>query len=196
MKEDIIENINELDEMKEMWKELNTRVTLLEEENRRLARNVTAKRFLSSTGELVRRYKRFMFVELIMAIIFPLMIYHNPFVVDKYRIITLVYWLIFFMGEVCVDFYLMNKVKEMDINNYSITRIAKEAKNNWKIHKIAIMIGLPVAIGAIILFALCMDANEAMIIGMIIGGTVGLMIGIWQLMKFRNDYINLQTEND
>lgn len=186
--------MEELHDIKAMWKDLNNRVTVLEEENRRLARKVTTERYMSSVGNLIRRYRRFIFLELIMLLFIPLMIYNNPLSVEKYRLVTTIYWCGFFLIEIGIDFYLLIRVKDMDLNNYSVSKIARMASQNWKFHKIAIMIGLPLAIGALVLFALAMDANDFVIYGMFLGFVIGLVIGIRQLLKFRNEYRLLSTE--
>lgn len=184
--------MEELQDMKAMWSELNNRVTILEEENRRLARKVIRKNYQSYTSSLERRYKRFIFLGLIMALFVPLMIFENPECVDKYKPVTMIYWGVFFLLEASVDFYLMMRVKDIDVNNYSVSQVAKSAARIWKIHKLAIICGIPGAIGAIILFALVMNANEFVIYGMFCGFIIGLVIGIRQLLKFRNDYKLLQ----
>ena len=185
-----------LDDMKTMWLELNQRVKTLEEENRRLAHEAISNNLKTAQELLVRKYSRFIFVSLVMLIYIYLFVMFNQFVVEKFRIPTLIYWSLFFLFEAGIDCYLMLKVKEIDVFNSSITEISRQAKRNWKIHKIAICIGFPLAIGACILFGLLLNADKFVILGMITGGIVGLLIGIRQLMKFLKYYKQLQGQTE
>ena len=117
----------------------------------------------------------------------------NPEVNERFRIPALIYWDVLFVIEVWFDLYLMLKIKTINIYESSISEVARIAAKNWKIHKIGIIVLLPLAFGAIFLFALALDANEYVILGMIFGGVIGMIIGIGQLMKFRNYYKLLQS---
>lgn len=184
-----------LEDMKTMWLELNNRLSFLEEENRKMARQVMNEKYKTARDRLINKYRGFIIIEFILMIYISWFFYFNPLVVEKYRLLAIIYWGVFFLGEVAIDFYLMVKIKGIDIYNSSVSTIAKTAAKNWKIHKIAMCIGLPLAIGAIIIFGLALDANEFTIFGMIVGGLVGLIIGIRQLIKFLNYYKLLQSNN-
>ena len=189
-----IENLNELEDMKSMWLNLNQRVASLEEENRNLARDVIRKKHKSSLDDLKTRYRVFIIIEILMLVWVPLFILNNPFSVEKYRLAAAYYWAIFFAGEVGIDYYLYLRVKSIDVLNQSISEVTKAASQTWKIHKLAIIIGFPVAIGAVILFGLVINANEFALYGMFLGFVAGILIGIRQLLKFKEDYRNLSTE--
>lgn len=187
------ENIENIEGLKEMWKEINMRLGNLEEENKRLARRVMTSNYKSAKNRLISKYCGFIVLEGVMTVVMFLFFYFNPELNESYRLPALIYWTLFFLGEVIVDTYLMLKVRSMDIYNSSIQEISETAAANWRIHKIAIIIGLPVAIGAAILFALAADANQYVIGGMIVGGFIGLIIGWYQLMKFMKYYHLLQS---
>lgn len=188
--------MDELDNMKAIWLELNERITALEAENRRLARKVVNEKYKSAREKLIRKYNGFIIVEIIMIFYMFAFIWFNPMVVEKYRIITAVYWSVFFLFEVAIDSYLKQGVKNIDIYTSSVSEISAMAAKNWKIHKLAIIIGLPIALGACVLFALALDANEFVIYGMILGGLVGLAIGLFQLKKFMQYYHLLQNSKE
>ena len=187
-------NLDKFEEMREMWNNLNTRLSAIEEENQRLAREITANKYKTARERLIRKYSVFIILGTIMLAYVFFFIYLNPVVLEKYRLVTTIYWIVFFLFEISVDFYLMYRLKRLDIYNSSVSEIAEMAHSNWKIHKIAIAIGLPLAIGAAILMALAMDADQFVIIGMIVGGLVGLAIGIRQLLKFMNYYRMMRSE--
>ena len=185
--------MEQLEDMKTMWAELNSRISYLEEENRRLAQKVMSQSLRSSQEKLVKKYNLFIIVECIMVIYTLFFVFLNPHVVEKYRLVTGIYWCAFFLIEISIDFYLKEKVRAIDIYNSPVSEIARRAANNWKLHKLAIVFGLPVAVGACILFALLIDANKFTILGMMVGGVVGFAIGLRQLFKFRKHYYNLQS---
>lgn len=185
-----------LEDMKEMWIELNNRMTALEEENRRLARKVMDEKYKNITEKLVRKYRIFIALACIMIIYFYGFIFFNPLVNEKYRLLTTIYMICFFALCAAVDSYLLYKVKEIDIYGSNVREITRIAANNWKIHKIFLMVGMPLAIGAIVLMALALNANEFVSLGMVVGGVVGFLIGFKQLMRFREYYRLLQTQDE
>lgn len=185
--------MDQIEDMKAMWTELNNRVASLEETNRRMAREITAGKFKSAQEKLVTKYRMFIIVACVMIIYIGLLVINMPNGVDKYRLPLLIVWSAFFLFEASIDTYLMIKVKEIDVHESSVAEIARRAARNWKIHKIAIAIGLPLAFAAIIMFGLFMDADIYLIYGMIVGGMVGLVIGIRQLLSFLKYYRLLQS---
>lgn len=184
------------EDMKEMWIELNNRMTALEEENRRLAKRVTDEKYRNIKEKLVRKYKIFIAVACIMIIYIYCFLFFNPLVNEKYRLLATIYMICFFALCAAVDSYLMYKIKELDIYNSNVRDITRIAAKNWKIHKIFLVTGLPLAIGAIVLLALALNANEFVYLGMIVGGIVGFLIGFKQLMKFRDYYRLLQIQDE
>lgn len=183
----------ELNDIKAMWTEMNARIGHLEEENRRLAREVITNKYKSCQERLARKYFTFICVALIMIIYVVFIVLYNPMVDDAFRWATFIYWTAFFLFEAGVDFYLMIKVRAIDVYNSSVSEISRQAQRNWKIHKIAVFIGLPLAIGACILFGFALQADKFVILGMIVGGVVGLLIGIRQLIKFMTFYKEMQS---
>lgn len=188
--------MEELEDMKTMWVELNKRLTSLEEENRRLAKKVVTDKYKNIQEKLTRKYKIFIGIALVMIIYSFCFIYVNPMINEKYRLLTTIYWMVFFAIEAGIDSYLLFKVGEIDIYGSNIRENTVIAKNNWKFHKIGVAVGLPLAFGAIVLLALSMDADPFLILGMLFGGIVGFVIGFRQLLKFRDYYRLLQTQDD
>ena len=180
--------------MKAMWTEMNSRLEALEEENRQMARRIINSNHKTAKDRLEKKYVTFIIIEFLMLAYIFFFIFQNPFVVEKYRLITVIYWTLFFLLEIGIDSFLYFQLKNLDIYGSSVTEISKVARRNWKIHKIAIAIGIPIAIGAVILFALALDANEYTIFGMIFGAIIGLIIGLRQLFRFMKYYRNLQSE--
>lgn len=185
--------MEDINSMKEIWQEFNNRISHLEQEHKNLIKTVLCTNYRSTQEKLIRKYAGFIVVETIMIVFISLFFINSPEINDKYRIPALIYWDLFFIIEVLIDFYLMQQIKSVDIYESSINEVTKKAARNWKLHKIAIIVGLPMAFGAIIILALALNANYLIILGMLVGVCIGLILGIFQLTKFRNYYRLLQS---
>lgn len=187
--------MDNIEDFKIMWQELNQRISCLENDNKYLIRQIRETKYKSTQEKLVRKYWAFIVVELIMIIFMSFFFLFNPLLIEKYRIPALIYWVIFFIIEALFDLFLLFRIKDIDIYNSTINEVAERSATNWKLHKIGIVLGLPLACGAILLFALAVDANQFTIFGMIFGGVIGFLIGIYQLIKFKNYYKLLQVKD-
>ena len=177
-----------IDDMIVMWKEMDSKLTSLVEENRRLADEIKKNKLRSSQERLMRKYRAFIILE---AVCIPLMFFIlvvNPLVVNQYRWPALIYFVCFFLLEICIDGYLLYKLNSIDIYNDSIVDISRQARANWKIHKIAVLIGIPIAIGAVVLIWLAMGGNTPMLWGIFVGLVIGLGIGLNEFFKFMKNY--------
>ena len=180
--------MNNIEDMMLMWKEMDSKLNSLVEENRRLAGEIKKNKLRSSQERLIRKYRGFIIME---AVCIPLMFFVlgvNPLVIDKYRWPALIYFVCFFLLEICIDGYLLYKLSSLDIYNDSIREISHQARTNWRIHKIAVLIGIPIAIGAVVLFCLALGGDVAMLWGVFVGGAIGLGIGLNEFFKFMKNY--------
>ena len=184
-----------IEDFKIMWQDLNQRISCLENDNRKLIRQIRETNYKTTQEKLVRKYWGFIAVEVIMIFFMSFFFLYNPFLIEKYRIPALIYWVAYFVIASLFDLYLLYRIKGIDIYTSTINEVAARSAANWKLHKIGIVIGLPLAFGAILLFALAVDANQFTIFGMIFGGFVGFIIGICQLIKFKNYYKLLQVKD-
>ena len=185
-----------LDDIKEMWLNMNERIRNLEDENKKLAERIMRVDYHSVQEKLIRKYIAFIIVEAVMIVFTTLFFIYNPYINEQYRMITLVYWNLFFLMEVMFDGYLMLQIRKIDVCSATLREVAARAASNWRLHKIGIIIGLPFAFGAILLLALAINADEFVIYGMITGGIIGSIIGIVQLLKFRNYYKMMQIDKE
>lgn len=184
-----------IEDFKMMWQELNQRISSLENDNKKLIRQIRESNYKSTQEKLVRKYWCFIGIEIIMIVFMSFFFLYNPLLIEKYRIPALIYWIVFFIIEALFDLYLLFQIKGIDIYTSPIKEVAARSAANWKLHKIGIVTGLPLAFGAILLFALAVDANQFTILGMIFGGVIGFIIGIYQLIKFKNYYKLLQVKD-
>lgn len=183
-----------IENMIEMWNKLDEKINRIAEENKRLAKEIKKSKYKSSQDKLVSRYRRFIILELIWLVLFPGIICLNPLVMPEYKLATVIYFALFFALEAIMDYYLMTKVQNIDIFNSSVREISDRARQYRKIHLICVAIGIPLGIGAVLLFILSMGANQDVIYGMIGGAVVGLLIGAYQLIQFLSSYKNLQDD--
>ena len=188
--------MNDIEEMKKLWDSMNHKLSQFEKENQILAEKVKKNNMKSSQEKLIDKYRKFIIVECLMIIVISLTLSSNPEVNEHYRWITIIYWVAFFLIEIAFDLYLLRKVKEIDIYNQPVNEIACRAYANWRLHKAGILFGMPLAVGAVVLYALCMNANYFVILGMCVGGIVGLIIGLFHLRKFSQYYRSMQPDND
>lgn len=174
---------------------MDSKLTSLIEENRQLAAEIKKNKILSSKEKLVRKYRAFIIME---AICIPLMVFllgFNPMVVNQYRWAAMIYFVCFFLLEICVDSYLLYRLLGIDIYSDSIVEISRRATANWKIHKIAVLVGIPIAIGAVVLFCLAMGSDISVIWGVAVGGVIGLGIGLNEFFKFMKNYRTMSRES-
>lgn len=184
--------MDDINEMKRMWLDLNQRFSALEEENRSLAQKIVNGKLKTVQEKLIKKYTLFIMLGILMIVYIFLFFLNNPMMIEKYKWITLSYWTAFFLFEISIDLYLRKQLKDIDIYNSSVKEISARATKNWKIHKLAVAIGLPLAFGAIILLGFSMNANKYLFLGMIVGVIIGLSIGLLQLKKFYKNYRRLQ----
>lgn len=186
--------MNKIDDMIAMWKEMDSKLSSLVEENRKLAEEIKKNKLRGSQEKLMRKYRAFIIME---ALCIPLICFFlgvNPLIVDQYRWPALIYFVCFFTFEICIDGFLLYKVNKIDIYNDSIIEISRQAKTNWKIHKIAVLIGIPIALGAVVMICLAMDGDIAMLWGVFVGGIIGLGIGLNEFFKFMKNYKTMSKE--
>lgn len=177
-----------IEDMMLMWKEMDNKLSSLVEENRRLVDEIKKNKLLSSKEKLMRKYRMFIIMEAVCIPLMVLMLGFNPEVVEKFRWVALIYFVCFFLLEIFIDGYLLFKLDSIDIYNDSIIEISRQARSNWKTHKIAVMVGIPIAIGAVILFCLALGGETAMLWGVFVGGAIGLGIGLNEFFKFMKSY--------
>lgn len=186
--------IKNIDEMMAMWNQLDEKLTGLEQENRKLAIEIKKNKYRTTLEKLINKYWRFIIMEALYIILFPVFMMKCPFIIEKYRMVTIIYWICFFVMVMGFDYYLMARLKDIDVYDCSISEIADRARSNWKIHKLSIFICLPVSFGGIILFVLSLGGDSSLIWGVLVGLVIGLILGLNQLRKFIRSYRHLQKE--
>ena len=180
--------MNEINEMMTMWKEMDCKLSSLIDENRRLAEEVKKNKLQSSREKLIRKYRAFIIMEAVCIPLMYLVFGVNPLVDERYRWATVIYFVCFLLLEICIDGYLLYKLNYMDIYNYPVSEITRMARTNWKIHKIAVIVGIPIALGALVLVCLALGGFKETLIGICIGLAIGIGIGLNEFFKFMKNY--------
>lgn len=180
--------MNYIEDMMAMWRSMDSKLTALVDENRRLAEEVKKNKLRSSQEKLMRKYRAFIILEAVCIPLMCLAIGVNPLVVSQFRWLALIYFVCFFLLEIFIDSYLLYKLNSIDIYTDSINDIARQARENWKTHKIAVLIGIPLAIGGVVLFCLAMGGDKSAMWGVFVGAAIGIGIGINEFFKFMKNY--------
>ena len=180
--------MNKIEDIMVLWKEMDSKLTSLVDENRKLADEIKKNKILSSQERLMRKYRAFIIMEVVCIPLMFILLIINPHVVSQYRWPAFIYFACFFLLEICIDGFLLYKLNSINIYNDSIIDIARKARANWKTHKIAVLIGIPIAIGAVILFCMAYGGDMSMLWGVFVGGAIGLGIGLNEFFKFMKNY--------
>lgn len=186
--------MNNIEDMMLMWKEMDNKLSSLMEENKRLVDEIKKNKILSSQERLARKYRAFIIMEAACIPLIFVALGLNPIVVNHLRWPAVIYFICFFLLEIIIDGYLLYKLNCIDIYNDSIIDISRQARTNWKIHKIAVLIGIPIAIGAVLLVFLAMGGDMAMLWGLVVGGAIGFGIGLNEFFKFMKNYKAMSAE--
>lgn len=184
--------MDNIQELKDMWTKLNGRLDRVESENQRLANEIKRSNYKTVRERLISRYWRFVYVAAVMILFISVFISTDEHIDDRYRWYTLGYWIFYLCGALFLDLYLIYGLKGIDVYNESVMEISSKARRNWRIHKLGIIAGMPLAIGLMILYALSLGAETPIVLAMLCGVVIGLAIGFRQLREFWKGYRELQ----
>lgn len=196
MKDSNIENSDNLNELKEMWNELNNRLSRLEEATIEEGRRVSRENIRSAQEDLAMTYKRFTIIGFTMAAIMPIMfgvpdsIFNYPTM--TYRVIVSLSMCAYFLTCALMDFYLFRRVNDMDLAVMPVSVIRETALRLKKKHHIFMMILIPIAI--CVLFLMTYPIISEIWIAVLVGAVVGLAIGLSMYFKMMNDYKQILAE--
>lgn len=187
------EELNELKEIREMWAELNQRLTHLEEETVNEGKRVSSQKIKSAQENLAAYYRRFSRAAFMCAVVFPI-VYGIPHGVIEYpsllyHLIVAGACLIFFLSGGIMDLYLYNGVMDINLVNMPVSEVRRSAIGLKKMHHIFQMILIPLAI--VTLGIMMYPILYQVWIGAVFGAVVGLAIGINAYRKMMRDYKEL-----
>lgn len=189
--------INDLDQLKEMWSDLNRRVERLENQTLEEGRKVASGKITTAREDLATRYKRFMIIGFVMGVFFPLFLIMSPtdfFPDGTMKYVASALFFSYFITAAVVDSYLYNEVRSMDLAMMTVSQVIHKARTLKRRHHIFMIILIPFAVITLAVFAIPLLDDPFIIAGMITGGVVGLCIGLRQYFRMMRDYREMMRE--
>lgn len=189
--------INDLDQLKEMWSDLNRRVERLENQTIEEGRKVASGKITTAREDLATRYKRFMIIGFVMGVFFPLFLIMSPtdfFPDGTMKYVASALFFSYFITAAVMDSYLYNEVRSMDLAMMTVSQVIHKARTLKRRHHIFMIILIPFAVITLAVFAIPLLDDPFIIAGMITGGVVGLCIGLRQYFRMMRDYREMMRE--
>ncbi len=189
--------INDLDQLKEMWSDLNRRVERLENQTLEEGRKVASGKITTAREDLATRYKRFMIIGFVMGIFFPLFLIMSPtdfFPDGTMKYVASALFFSYFITAAVMDSFLYNEVRSMDLAMMTVSQVIHKARTLKRRHHIFMIILIPFAVITLAVFAIPLLDDPFIIAGMITGGVVGLCIGLRQYFRMMRDYREMMRE--
>lgn len=191
----ITEGITDLESMKQMWNEVNGRLTRLEEQLNTEGRRVFNEKITSAQSNLARRYKRFVILASIMAFIVPLTFVSLP---EDYgdtplKWVIMVSYMLFFILVAIMDCNLYSGVNSIDPALMPVTEVVERVKKLRRRHHIFQLCLLPMALALIIMLGILYKGEKEILIAMGIGAAAGVAIGLPQYFRFMSAYRQMQN---
>ena len=144
----------------------------------------------TSLNRLAKRYFRFSVCAIIMSFV-SLFYVQIPLFQGWIKFALCAYMSLYFIIASCMDYYLYNRIKMIDILTMNTSEVFRRLAGTKKLHFIFMAILLPLAIGLVIFLCLAFTDEKEVIYGLIFGAIIGLGIGIMKMMDFLRDYRNL-----
>ena len=181
-----------IDEIIQMWNSLDSRLDNIENETKQLASRVAKIRQRTARQRLETRYLKFIVIAAAMIPLSVTFVCINPMIATHYRLPLAVCWGLFFLAKLLVDFYLLRRLRSINIYTDTVSTTAAKALSVWRIHKIAVACGLPAALLIAGFLAVALGADRYMLYAMCAGAIVGFFIGMRELLKFRESFHDLR----
>lgn len=138
------------------------------------------------------RYRKGCDWSIIGAIIFTVFIFFMPSLNDEYRVSVAITYALVMLANAYVLYWLWRGIGKINPLIMSITQVSSMAKYYKKCHLIYILLGSLVAIpwGVYFIYAISRSGIKD-IDGIVIGGVIGGIGGLYGLWKYMKDYRNL-----
>lgn len=169
----------DINEIKEQWSSLKIKMTPAE-----LMKRTT------SLEQLMQNYRRFAFLALVCipgGFSFYQLIQRGEILISPAVIILFVSAMAL---SACVDFYLYNRLKEINLLSMSVTEVADRARNCRRIHLFSQLILLPMVLTFIIIVAVT-STTTYLRWGLLCGALVGMVIGFGKWLEIMRTYRTL-----
>lgn len=189
-------NIDSLDDMKHCWQDANAPLADMADDTLRLSRRALLRRG-SAQDKLAAQYRRMVVLSVAGLALWLFWVFSMDFLGWARP------WLagaaaLFFITAGVMDFYLYRAVRRIDVASWPVSAVALEGRRLLGLHKIFILVLLPLAIGLVffMVYSLDVPADERLGIlwGVGVGGAIGLAIGIVILLRFLRLYRTLTDD--
>lgn len=174
-------------DMKSAWRET---ATSLQTENDRLLTEFRNGNPLTSLERLRNRYRRFAILGFTMLPLSFVFMLKNIFPIEGGIWITLSF-IVYFLTCGFMDTWLYRGLDTIDCLHMSVSEVIEKARYYRKKHLQFIVILIPMAIALLCGLAYFTGWEEHILLGMIVGGSIGFAIGLQQLFAFLRDYKNI-----
>lgn len=173
--------------MKSAWRET---ATSLQTENDRLLTEFKNGNPLTSLERLRNRYRRFAILGFTMLPLSCVFMLKSIFPIEGGIWITLA-CIVYFLTCGFMDTWLYRGLDTIDCLHMSVSEVIEKARYYRKKHLQFVVILIPMAIALLCGLAYFTGWEEHILLGMIIGGSIGFAIGLQQLFAFLRDYKNI-----
>lgn len=194
--------ITDLEQLKEMWNDLNNRLERLERIERQTleeGKKVSSHKVRTAKEDLAARYRKFMSISLTAGLLFPIYLFlasggSYPEGTAKYVSTSLFF--IYFMTAAAMDFYLYKEVNRIDLASMTVMEVISRARTLKHRHHIFMAILIPFAAITLGVFASQLIDDPFILAGMATGAVAGIAIGLRQYLRMMRDYREMMEEYD
>lgn len=172
--------------MKAAWRNRNcdSSAELINEAN---SKDIMDFRRETALDHLANRYKRFFTLAFCMVPLVPCWVLAD-ILTGPYKIPMIILGVFYFLLCGCMDVYLYNQVREINVFTMTTGEVIEKAARCRKLHLQCILVLLPLALLIVVGIALMNVDNKPVVIGVCCGCAAGLALGLMQLSKFMDDY--------
>lgn len=193
---DNINRINDLEEIKSMWKDVNRRLENLERQTVEESRRMDTRKIRTAKEDLARNYKRFMYIGAVFGVMFPVFLItaDHLYPSGTWKFISAGLFMIYFLTVAIMDGYLYNEVMGINLAEMTVKRVIERAKALKHRHHVFMMILIPMALVTIGVFCSQFLNDTFMMAGVCLGGLIGVLIGLKKYLQMMNDYREMMAQ--
>ena len=142
---------------------------------------------------LAERYKRFAILGTAMILVSTCYLNAHIFP-EPYNIILACGMMVYFAIAAMMDWWLYRGVKSIDIYRESVSEVSRRARYYRRRHLQFMAVLVPIMIALLVVMFTATISNRYMTAGLIAGALFGLVIGLFALTRFMDEYRSLTSE--
>lgn len=190
-------DLNDIEEMRKNWAEINSRLEVLERNTIAESRRICEGKIKTAKDTLAGTYRKFMILEFVMAIVMPFFTMFNkiiPCPSEGYRIVSAILFAAYFLSGAVMDAYLQNALNAIDLGTMSVRQVARRAYTLKRRHHIFMGVMLVSAFIVLGVFVYPFLDDYYLMGGAIIGGLLGGAIGLKEYFKMMSNYRDMISD--